>query len=53
MDAEKRKMIVREIDHWRRSKLLPEHYCDFLMNLYVDESTPKPASLMGCFTQPL
>lgn len=47
MDAEKRKVIVREIHHWRRSKLLPEHYCDFLMNLYVDESTPKPASLMG------
>lgn len=47
MDAEKRKVIVREIDHWRRSKLLPEHYCDFLLNLYVDETTPKPASLMG------
>ena len=47
MDAEKRKVIVREIDHWRRSKLLPEHYCDFLLNLYTDETTPKPASLMG------
>ncbi|MBP1961445.1 hypothetical protein [Paenibacillus aceris] len=47
MDTEKRKVIVREIEHWRRSKLLPEHYCDFLMNLYLDESTPKPASIMG------
>jgi hypothetical protein len=47
MDAERRKVIVREIDHWRRSKLLPEHYCDFLMNLYVDDMTPKPASLLG------
>lgn len=47
MDAEKRKILVREINHWRRSKLLPEHYCDFLMNLYMDESTPKPASIMG------
>lgn len=47
MDTEKRKVIVKEIDHWRRSKLLPEHYCDFLMNLYMDETTPKPASIMG------
>lgn len=47
MDAEKRKILVKEIDHWRRSKLLPEHYCDFLMNLYMDETTPKPASIMG------
>ncbi|OCT17139.1 hypothetical protein A8709_24470 [Paenibacillus pectinilyticus] len=47
MDAERRKVIVREIDHWRRSKLLPEHYCDFLMNLYVDDMTPKPASILG------
>lgn len=38
MDQEKRKIIVREIEHWRRSKLLPEHYCDFLMNLYADDT---------------
>lgn len=38
MDVEKRKMIVNEIDYWRRSKLLPEQYCDFLMNLYQDDS---------------
>ncbi|WNR46398.1 hypothetical protein [Paenibacillus roseipurpureus] len=47
MDAEKRKIIVREIDHWRRSKLLPAQYCDFLLNLYVDETTEKPASILG------
>lgn len=34
MDDEKRKIIVGEIKHWRRSKLLPEQYCDFLLNLY-------------------
>lgn len=38
MDQEKRKILVREIEHWRRSKLLPEHYCDFLMNLYADDT---------------
>jgi hypothetical protein len=42
MEQEKRKVIVGEIEHWRRSKLLPEHYCDFLKNLYADanEATP-------------
>ena len=47
MDAERRKVIVREIENWRRSKLLPAQYCDFLLNLYVDEMTPKPSSLLG------
>ncbi|GKU79700.1 hypothetical protein [Paenibacillus sp. L3-i20] len=36
MNQERRQIIVREIDHWRRSKLLPDQYCDFLLNLYVD-----------------
>lgn len=36
MEPEKRKIIVKEIGHWRRSKLLPEQYCDFLLNLYSD-----------------
>lgn len=36
MSAERRTIIVREIEHWRRSKLLPDHYCDFLLNLYAD-----------------
>jgi hypothetical protein len=37
MDPVKRQTIVREIEHWRNSKLLPGHYCDFLLNLYIDE----------------
>ncbi|RTE07720.1 hypothetical protein [Paenibacillus whitsoniae] len=47
MDAEKRTMIVREIERWRRSKLLPEHYCDFLLNLYGDDTVTKQASILG------
>jgi hypothetical protein len=39
VDELKRKTIVREIEHWRRSRLLPEQYCDFLMNLYLEGST--------------
>jgi hypothetical protein len=44
MDPVKRQTILREIEHWRSSKLLPEHYCDFLKNLYVEgneDSVPK------------
>ncbi|WP_426447778.1 hypothetical protein ACP26L_26195 [Paenibacillus sp. S-38] len=39
---EKKKIMIREIEHWRRSRLLPEHYCDFLLNLYLDQDEPKP-----------
>ncbi|MFD2672363.1 hypothetical protein [Marinicrinis sediminis] len=37
MDAQKRNILLHEIEHWRRSKLLPEQYCDFLYNLYTDK----------------
>ncbi|MGF7046113.1 hypothetical protein J2T13_000575 [Paenibacillus sp. DS2015] len=39
MNQEKRKIILDEIEHWRVSRLLPEQYCEFLLNLYSD--TPK------------
>ncbi|GIQ68003.1 hypothetical protein DUZ99_05320 [Xylanibacillus composti] len=38
MEPARRAMIVREIEYWRRGKLLPEQYCDFLLNLYADET---------------
>jgi hypothetical protein len=34
MDQDRRAIIIKEIQYWKRSKLLPEHYCDFLLNLY-------------------
>jgi hypothetical protein len=37
MNQDRRQIILKEIDHWRRSKLLPDQYCDFLMNLYADQ----------------
>lgn len=37
MNQDRRQIIVKEIDHWRRSKLLPDQYCDFLLNLYADQ----------------
>lgn len=33
---QKKKVIVQEILYWRSSKLLPEHYCQFLLNLYQE-----------------
>jgi hypothetical protein len=40
--GDKRKLIVSEIEAWRRSKLLPEQYCDFLQNLYLDDLDDRP-----------
>ncbi|MEX2462419.1 MAG: hypothetical protein WD469_14155 [Paenibacillaceae bacterium] len=42
MDAEKRRIIVYEIEHWRKNKLLPEHLCDFLLNLYLADPADRP-----------
>ncbi|MFB9325462.1 hypothetical protein ACFFSY_05955 [Paenibacillus aurantiacus] len=48
MDQERRKTIIREIEHWQRSKLLPEHYCDFLLNLYLETGEVRePVYLSG------
>lgn len=34
---DKKQVIVQEIEKWRESKLLPEQYCDFLLNLYLEQ----------------
>ncbi len=34
MNQERREVILDEIEYWRENRLLPEHYCDFLSNLY-------------------
>lgn len=34
MDQDKRLTIINEILYWKKNKLLPEQYCDFLLNLY-------------------
>ncbi|TVY09639.1 hypothetical protein [Paenibacillus cremeus] len=46
---DKKKIIVREIEHWRRSKLLPEQYCDFLLNIYLEDGAEKPEPANGVF----
>ncbi len=34
VNQDKRGVILDEIEYWRENRLLPAHYCDFLMNLY-------------------
>ncbi len=36
MDNEKKEIIIKEIYHWKDSKLLPDTYCDFLLALYTE-----------------
>jgi len=47
LDEKKRELIVKEIESWRRSKLLPEQYCDFLQNLYLEDLDERPQGFMG------
>lgn len=35
LDDQRRAIIIKEIHYWRDSKLLPAHFCDFLLALYT------------------
>ncbi len=36
MTNHRKQIILNEITFWKQNKLLPEHYCDFLMTLYTE-----------------
>lgn len=36
MANQRKKIIMNEILFWKQNKMLPEHYCDFLMTLYSE-----------------
>jgi hypothetical protein len=36
MNQSRKDLIIKEIKLWKKSKLLPEHYCDFLLTLYTE-----------------
>ena len=36
MTNQRKQIILNEIKFWKQNKLLPEHYCDFLMTLYTE-----------------
>ncbi|WP_226085366.1 hypothetical protein [Mesobacillus sp. S13] len=38
MDDHRRKIITYEIKYWKQNRMLPDHYCDFLLNLYTEGS---------------
>ncbi|MCT8139695.1 hypothetical protein H1D32_19455 [Anaerobacillus sp. CMMVII] len=33
---ERKKIIIDEIKHWKKTRLLPEQYCNFLLTLYTE-----------------
>lgn len=35
MSLQRKQIILNEINFWKKNKLLPEHYCDFLTALYA------------------
>lgn len=35
MNAQRKRIIISEIQYWKQNRLLPEHYCDFLITLYA------------------
>ncbi|WP_445506325.1 hypothetical protein [Niallia sp. 03190] len=52
MDENRKKVIVKEIIYWKKSRMLPEHYCDYLLSLYTEgnqpvEETTKKTSAMS------
>jgi hypothetical protein len=40
MDDQRKKIIINEIEYWKKSLLLPEHYCNFLLTLYSEGNHP-------------
>ncbi|MGG0939626.1 hypothetical protein ABHN11_26850 [Brevibacillus centrosporus] len=44
MDDQRKRIIIAEIENWRRNHLLPEHYCIFLLNLYTEGDRPQASS---------
>ncbi|CAM3120583.1 hypothetical protein FITA111629_04735 [Filibacter tadaridae] len=35
MNPQRKRIIISEIKYWKQNKLLPGHYCDFLITLYT------------------
>lgn len=36
MQEQRKNIILKEIAYWKESKMLPEHYCDYLITLYTE-----------------
>ena len=47
MNESRKQVIINEIIYWKKNRVLPEHYCDFLLALYtkgegLQNQTEKP-----------
>ncbi|MFT8320359.1 MAG: hypothetical protein ABF649_05575 [Bacillus sp. (in: firmicutes)] len=40
MDDNRKKVIIKEIVYWKENRMLPEHYCDYLLSLYTEGNQP-------------
>lgn len=36
MDDQRKKTIINEIIYWKENRMLPEHYCNYLLSLYTE-----------------
>ncbi|MFE7061097.1 hypothetical protein ACFVAD_02945 [Sutcliffiella sp. NPDC057660] len=46
MNRQRKDTIIHEIKYWKESRLLPEHYCDYLLALYTEgEGSNKQAKV--------
>ncbi|MCM3394095.1 hypothetical protein MKY20_09855 [Cytobacillus sp. FSL W8-0315] len=53
LDENRKKVIVNELLYWKKSRMLPDRYCDYLLALYTEGSQPKEIkkhkSVMGLY----
>ena len=41
MNRQRKDTIINEIKYWKESRLLPDHYCDYLLALYTEGEVSK------------
>ncbi|WP_080845018.1 hypothetical protein [Cytobacillus gottheilii] len=41
MQHKRKSIIINEINYWKKNRLLPEQYCDYLLALYTEGNQPK------------
>ena len=38
MDEQRRQIIIKEIDFWKKNNMLPTQYCDYLSTIYSKDN---------------
>ncbi|TYS59242.1 hypothetical protein FZC74_10940 [Sutcliffiella horikoshii] len=47
MNKQRKETIIQEIKYWKRNRLLPDQYCDYLLALYTEGEGVEPAKGRG------